>query len=56
MEPQADCKLKNDDDDSLDEVKLLELFNRAWNELDPEAQRDERAERERWLAAYSNRD
>jgi len=37
-----------------EEAEMLEMFTRAWNSLTEEEREEERAERERWLNAYSS--
>jgi hypothetical protein len=38
-----------------EQAELLEIFNRAWDALTEEERREERAEREWLLAAWSSR-
>jgi hypothetical protein len=38
-----------------EQAELLEMFNRAWDALTEEERREERAEREWLLAAWSSR-
>jgi hypothetical protein len=56
MNAQSDREPRHSADVCEDQAEMLEMFTRAWDGLSPEEQREERAERERWLAAYSNMD
>jgi hypothetical protein len=55
MESQPGHEPVNGGNGRREEQELLEMFNQAWDALTEEERREERAERELWLAARSRR-